>query len=174
LEAETLKNTISALDKIYNRCIDYLFHISEALVIILMLIIVADVTIRYTLKGSIPWGFEFSEYTMVYLTFLGTAWLLRNNGHVKMDVLNNMLKPIPNAYLNFIACIILVITCALLLLYGTFSTIDSIQSNAMSVKYYSIPKFILIIVIPISSFLLIIQALKQTTKAFRSIKSTVN
>jgi C4-dicarboxylate transporter DctQ subunit len=174
LEAETLKKIITALDNMYNRCIDYLFYISEALVIILMLIIVADVTIRYTLRGSIPWGFEFSEYTMVYLTFLGTAWLLRNNGHVKMDILNNILKPIPNAYLNFIACIILVITCAMLLWYGTASTIDSMQSNLMSVKYYSIPKFIFIIIIPISSFLLIIQAIKHTAKAFNSIKSSAN
>lgn len=167
-----MKKIISVLDRIYNRCIDYLFHLAEVLVIILMLVVVADVTIRYTMRGAISWGFEFTEYSLVYMTFLGTAWLLRNNGHVKMDVFHNVLRPVPKAYLSFVACVILVITCALLLWYGASSTIDNIQNNVMSVKYYSVPKFIFIIIIPISSFLLLIQALKKTVSSYRLLKPT--
>jgi C4-dicarboxylate transporter DctQ subunit len=169
---KSLKKIISVLDVIYNKCIDYLFHMAEVLVIVMMLVVVADVTIRYTMKGAITWGFEFTEYALAYMTFLGTAWLLRNNGHVKMDVINNVLKPAPKAYLSFVACIILLITCALLLWYGASSTIDNIQNNVMSVKYYSVPKFIFIIIIPISSFLLLIQALKQTVSSYRLLKPT--
>lgn len=165
-----LKKAISILDRIYNGCVDSLFHVAEALVIILMLVIVADVILRYSVKSPITWGFEFSEYTLLYLTFLGTAWLLRSDGHVKLDVLVNALKPVPQAYLNFIASIILVITCILLLWYGATSTADNFQRGITSVKYYSIPKFIFLIIIPIGSFLLIIQALKRTSNSFRLLK----
>jgi hypothetical protein len=79
-----MKKIILILDAIYNRCVDYLFYISEVLIGILMMVIVADVVIRYTLRGAILWGFEFTEYSLVYLTFLGTAWLLRKNLHVRI------------------------------------------------------------------------------------------
>jgi TRAP-type C4-dicarboxylate transport system permease small subunit len=167
-----MKNVVSILDKIYNRCIDYLFYVSQALIGILMLVIVADVTLRYTIKGAILWGFEFTEYSLIYLTFLGTAWLLRGNHHVRMDVLMSVLKPIPLAYLNFIASILLIITCVMLVWFGTALTVDNIQSSTMSVKYYSIPKFILTIIIPISSFLLLIQALKQASGKFSCLKQS--
>ena len=156
-----MKRLIFVLDAIYNRCIDYLFYLSEVLIGLLMLVIVVDVTLRYTIKSALLWGFEFTEYALIYLTFLGTAWLLRGHHHVKMDVLMNVLKPVPVAYLNFIASIILIITCIMLIWFGSTLTADNIQNNIMSVKYYSIPKFILVIIIPISSVLLLVQALKQ-------------
>ena len=167
-----MKNVMIILDKIYNRCIDYLFYISEALIGILMLVIVADVTLRYTIKGAILWGFEFTEYSLIYLTFLGTAWLLRGNHHVRMDVLMSVFKPVPLAYLNFIASILLIISCVMLVWFGTALTLDNILSSTMSVKYYSIPKFILTIIIPISSFLLLIQALKQASGKLSCLKQS--
>jgi C4-dicarboxylate transporter, DctQ subunit len=167
-----MKEIINILDKIYNRCIDYLFYVSEALIGMLMLVIVVDVTLRYTVKGALLWGFEFTEYALIYLTFLGTAWLLRGNHHVKMDVLMNLLKPVPLAYVNFIASIILIITCIMLVWFGSSLTADNIQNNIMSVKYYSIPKFILVIIIPISSALLLVQAVKQACGNFSLLKQS--
>lgn len=165
-----MKKSILILDRIYNFCIDYLFYLAGVLVIALMLVVVADVTLRYSVKTPITWGFEFSEYTLLYMTFLATAWLLRSDGHVKMDILRSFLKPRPQAYLSFIASILLVIACFLLLWYGVSSTADNFQRGVLSVKYYSVPKFIFLIIIPIGSLLLLIQAVKRTYSSFRSIK----
>jgi C4-dicarboxylate transporter DctQ subunit len=167
-----LKKTLLALDRIYNLCVDYLFYIACVLVIMLMLVVVADATLRYTVKGVITWAFDASEYSLPYMTFLATTWLLRKDGHVKLDVLINALKSKSQAYLNFIATIILVLTCIMLVIYGITTTIDNIQNNVMSVKSYSIPMFIFIIIIPIGSFLLLIQALKKLYHSFRLLKQS--
>ena len=138
---------------------------------VMLLVIVADVIIRYTSNNTIVWGFEFTEYAMVYLTFLGTAWVLKNNDHVSMEVLVVSLKPRPKAVLNFVASLLLVAACFMLLWYGASSTIGNIQNHILSVKYYSMPMYILIIVIPISSFLLLIQAIKNVPRTYRALKS---
>lgn len=167
-----MKKVFSVLDSIYNRCVDYLFYLAGALVIITLLVIVVDVTLRYTVKGTIVWAFESTEYALIFITFLGAAWLLKYGHHVKMDVLLVSLKPGAQARLNFAASLLMVITCGLLLWYGITTTADSIQSHSMSVKYFSIPKAILIGIIPISSFMLLIQALKDVTKAYRCLRPT--
>jgi len=166
-----MKGVFSVLNNIYNRCVDYFFYLAGALVISMLLVIVIDVTLRYVFRSSIVWGFEFTEYALIYITFLGTAWLLKHGDHVKMDILLVSLKPGAQAWLVFIASGLLVIACILLLWYGINSTLDAIQTNAMSVKYYSIPKFILLIIIPISSFLLLIQALKNIAAGYRSLRA---
>lgn len=165
-----MKKIASVLDKIFNYFIDYLFYIACVLVIAMMLVVVADALLKFSVKGTITWAFEATEYSLVYLAFLATAWLLRSGGHVKMDILFNSLQPRPQAYLEFIASILLVITCIMLFWYGTTSTVDNIQRNVMSVRYYSIPKFIILIVVPVGSFFLVIQALKQTYYSFRSLR----
>ncbi len=168
-----MKKVFSVLDQIYNRCVDYLFYMAGALVIITLLVIVVDVSLRYTVKGTIVWAFEFTEYALIFITFLGAAWLLKYGHHIEMDVLLVSLKPTARARLNFAGSLLLVLTCGLLLWYGITTTADSIQSHSMSVKYFSIPKAILIGIIPISSFMLLIQALKDVVVTFRSLRPKV-
>ncbi len=131
-----------------------------------MLVVVADALLKFSVRGTITWAFEAAEYSLLYLTFLAAAWLLRKDGHVKLDVLLNFLKPKHQAYLNFVAGIILIVSCIALFCYGVLSTIDNIQSNVMSVRFYTIPKFIIIIIIPVGSFFLVIQAFKRMYNSF--------
>lgn len=169
-----MKKLFSVLDQVFNRCVDYLFYLAGALVIAMLLIIVVDVTLRYTIKGTIVWAFEFTEYSLIFITFLGAAWLLKHGHHVKMDILLSNLKPTAQAGLIFAASLLQVIVCGLLLWYGITTTSESIQSHSMSVKYYTIPKAILIGIIPVSAFLLLIQAFKDIVAAFRSLKPNKN
>ena len=132
--------------------------------------IFADVTLRYSINRPITWVFEATEYSLLYITFLGTAWLLKKEGHVKLDLLLNMLKPKTRTFLNIITSILLALVCLLLTWYGTASTIDHFQRGVTSVKYYEPPIFIFLMIIPIGGLLLFIQSIKRTYGYVKQIK----
>ena len=42
---------------------------------------------RYFLNRPLVWVLELTEYALLWVTFLGAAWLLRQGGHVQVDVI---------------------------------------------------------------------------------------
>ena len=52
------------------------------LLFLMMLSVCWEVFSRYYLGRGTAWVIEFSEYSILFMTFLGTAWLLRKDGHV--------------------------------------------------------------------------------------------
>ncbi len=117
-----------------------------------------------------PWVLEGTEYALLYITFLVAAWLLKKEGHVKVDIVLNQLGPRARAILNFATSIILAVLCLLLVWYGAQSTLENFQKGLLSVRYYELPKFVFLIIIPVGSFFLLIQSLKRTCNHFRQIK----
>ncbi len=144
--------------------------VAGALVIGLMVCISADVTARYLFKSPISWVFESTEYGLLYITFLGAAWLLRRDGHVRVDVVLNRLSPQPRLILEIITFLILAGICFMLFWYGTQVTIDNFKRGILSVKYYEVPKFIFLAVIPLGSLLLFIESIKKIINQYRLIK----
>jgi TRAP-type C4-dicarboxylate transport system permease small subunit len=57
------------------------------------LAICAEVLLRYGFTSPILWVVEPSEYALLWITFLGAAWVLRHGGHVRVDILLQYLSP---------------------------------------------------------------------------------
>jgi len=140
------------------------------LVIGIMLSVSADVTLRTFLNRPITWVLEGTEYSLLYITFLGAAWLLKREGHVRVDIVLNQLEPRPRAILNVVTSIILAIVCFLLVWYGTQSTLNNLQRGILSVRYYSLPKFAFLAVIPLGRLLLLVDSLKKTFEFLQIIR----
>ena len=73
-----------------DRCLD-LIHLAmawtaAACIIFMMLAICYSVFMRYLWDKPVPSVLEISSYLMLYITFLGTAWLQRQEGHVEVDL----------------------------------------------------------------------------------------
>lgn len=54
--------------------------------LVMTLIITMDVVLRYAFTPT-KWVHEFSAYLMVVLVFLGLAYTLKENAHIKVDIL---------------------------------------------------------------------------------------
>lgn len=141
---------------------DGLAFLAGILVICVMLVISADVALRFLMDRPIPWVLEATEYSLLYITFLGTAWLLKREGHVKLDFVLDRLEPRTASILNVITSILMTIVCLLLAWYGAQSTWDHFERGVRSVKYFSLPMFAFLAIIPVGSFFLVVQSLKRT------------
>ena len=108
---------------------------------------------------------EISEFSLLWITFLGTAWLLRKGGHVIIDILPSHLSPKNAALLDVVIYSVNVILFAVIIWYSAKITLQHYQTNfIMGTTILRIPKAPVEIIIPIGSFLLFIELIRKVYK----------
>jgi C4-dicarboxylate transporter, DctQ subunit len=146
---------------IFDKVVTVFAIIAGCLIIGLMLLVNLDVLLR-GVNHPTSWGVEISGYLLLFTAFLGAAWLLRDDGHVSVDIVFNRLSPKGQALLNFITSIIGTISCLVLTLYSCQVTLRNYQEHIYVATLLQPPSFALLIVIPIGGFLLFIQFVRRT------------
>lgn len=155
-------------NSIFDRTISSLAALAGILLSFMILAVTYQIVTRYFLGRSPVWVIEISEYILLWITFLSTAWVLRREGHVKMDFVLAQLSPRTQSMINAITSIIGVIVFLLIAWYGTKVTWDHFQLGYFIAKPLRTPSYFVIWVIPAGSFLFSIQFLR---KAYDHLKS---
>ena len=99
------------------------------------------------------------------MTFLGTAWLLANDGHVEMDIVINALRPRTQRSLRVATSVLSAVVCLVLTWSGTEVSLDYLQRDLHRPTPMAPPYFPLFAVIPVGFFLLSIQFLRRAHRA---------
>lgn len=132
------------------------------LLILIMLGTDVGVVTRYGFNNPIPLLMDISDYSIFFLTFLGTAWVLKQGGHVRVDIVLNLVNPKRRLILNIATSVLGVLVCLALVWYGTDTALYSVRNAIMETRSVNIPKWTLIAVIPFGFLLLAIQSLTDT------------
>ena len=146
---------------VFDRALSVSAFAAAAFIILIMLTICFDVVTR---RIGYPqrWTIEIAEDYMIFITFLGAAWLLKKEGHVRMDILVNALNPKTQALLGIITSIIGIVISLYLVVWGSLTTWDHYQRGIFQMTPLLMPTAPLLAIIPIGSILLLIQFLRRT------------
>jgi TRAP-type C4-dicarboxylate transport system permease small subunit len=135
-------------------------------ILFLMLISVCwEVFSRYFLGRGTVWVIEFSEYALLYMTFLGAAWLLKKEGHVEMDIVVTALQPGTRRVLKAVTSAICGLVCLMLAWSGADVALDYLERGLHRPTLVAPPAFPLFVIIPIGFFLLFVQLLRRAREA---------
>ena len=148
--------------RIFDRIMEVGREISIAMILFLMLGISARVIIRYTLGTPINWVVDLATIFQVYITFLAAAWLLREEGHISLDIVLSFLKPRQQFFLQIVNSVLCGLMCAIITMYGVKETWSSWQLSLHLNMPMEPPTWSLLMVIPLGSFLLCIQFARRT------------
>ena len=74
-------------------------------VFVLVFLVTNDVVMRYFFNRPTTWGFEISEYVMLFITFIGLCYTLLIDHHVKIDLLVKELSQRTQGYLTLFASV---------------------------------------------------------------------
>ena len=70
------------------------FALAATLILAALFVCVsAEVVMRYFIGLPTRWVNEFSEYALLWLAFLAAPWVLREEAHVKVEMLTDALSP---------------------------------------------------------------------------------
>ncbi|WP_221563141.1 TRAP transporter small permease [Alkalihalobacillus sp. TS-13] len=152
---------MNKLSRFFNVLLDLMASIGKSILVIIGLLIIIDVLTSNLLNRSIPWVLEVTEYLLVFLTFLGAAWLLREGGHIHFDlVLNHVPDRLKNLF-GLISSLIGFGISLVITVFGFLATLEMYVKGVHTDAILQIPRYLLIVIIPIGFMLLSVQFLRN-------------
>jgi len=168
-----MKEQKDKLDSLLDRINSVMAWIAALAIIFMMFAISYAVIMRYVWNKPVPWIVEISSYLMLYITFLGTAWLQRKGGHVEVDLFTGRLKPRVRAAFKTITSLGGAVVGFILAWKGSLVTVDYFQRDVTAIGILNTPQFLLMGIIPIGGFLLLVEFLLQARQQARlALKET--
>jgi len=142
-------------------------YIASFLIICIMLVMCYEVIMRYFFHKPPVWAVESTEFMLYLLAFAGAAWLLKLDGHVRVDIIMGRLGIESKSLLLAVTSILGLVICLVITWFGAITTIDHFQRGILIKQSLVFPKYTMLIFIPIGCFLLAIQFLRN---AYNNIK----
>lgn len=147
----------------YDRLLGVLAGIAAVVVVLLTLAVTMDVLMRYALNMTYVGLFEISEYSLLWMTFLGAPWIMRKDGHVRVDLVLVFLGQKQRERLNLIASVLSAIILLILTIVTARLTFnDWLTGFELSSGILEPPKWPLEIIIPVGFALLTVQLLRMS------------
>lgn len=147
---------------IFDGIINLMAIIAGVLIFSVMLFVGFGVFTRYFLNRPIAWGVELTEFSLLWFTFLGATWLLRQDKHVKMGIIVEQFKPGTQTIIDVTTSTISAMMFLVFTLYGAQITWESFQRGLyMTQSVLEVPSAYILVVIPFASFMLFIQCLRK-------------
>jgi len=106
--------------------------------------------------------FEITEYSLLWITFLAATWLLKNNGHIRVDIVPSRLNPRHRAITNIITSVICTILFAFITWYSVKLTVHDFQTGFIIGSVLRPLKWPVEIIMVIGFFLLFTEMLRKT------------
>ena len=126
-------------------------QISIGLIAIMVLLVWAQVFMRYVLNFSPFWIEAIARYSMIWALLLSAAVLIGRDEHVRVDFLIQMFPPAAAKVVNFILSLAILLFLVIFMVFGVETAIDNIGVRDGSIR---ISMFWPYLIVPISGVLM--------------------
>lgn len=155
---------MSKLERSFDFILDFFSAIAGILLVVMMLATVLKVVLRAMFNHGILGIDQISGTMMVYVTFLGAAWVLRRDGHVTVDIVTANISPQAQRVVMFVSSLIGAAVCFVLTWFGTKAVLLSLQRGVVVAAELEIPRAVNLWVIPLGCLLLGIEFLRRAIR----------
>ena len=141
-----------------------------------LLLLFITFSIAYTIFArflNIPgpiWAVQFTEYALLWMTLLGTAWVLKRHKHVSVDLFTSRLSAKAKVYFNLAHSVMGVAVSGILCWYGTVVTWGQYQRGVVDIQVVDTPKHLILMIIPIGFLFLVGQFLRKFFTDLKRLK----
>lgn len=155
------------LERAFDFVLNLFAAIAATLLVAMMLATVLKVALRALFNHGILGIDQISGTMMVYVTFLGAAWVLRRDGHVTVDIVVASLRPKTQRTVMVLSSLVGAAVCLALTWFGTKAVMLSLQRGIVVAAEIEIPRAINLAVIPLGCLLLGIEFVRRAVRFHR-------
>ena len=146
--------TAAVVRRGFERVAAVLAAVAGGLILAMSLWITYDVLSRYFFDVASPWSFDLSEYSLVWITFLGAPWVLLQDRHVRIEILVDVLPVPAQRALGIAVSVIAIGVCVVLTWRTGIAAVEYFRNDIMMPRIWRIPRIWPYAVVPIGSALL--------------------
>jgi len=143
---------------------------SGILMIFALISVCIDVVLRYFFNSPTGWVLQISEYILLYIPFLSAAYVLKEDGHIKVDILLGFLSPKTQALFDVVTSALGAGVLLVLTYYGTIVSCAFYIRKVITLKYLKIPEFLVVMAIPIGCLMFALQFIRRANKGYREYR----
>lgn len=155
----------------FDRLIIALAYIAGCLMVALTALICVDVAARNFRLFAMPWTLDVAEYLLYIITFLGAPWVLRDGGHISVDLLVQNLPTRAKQRTVRAANSIGAVVCLVLFYYACRTWWRSFSENIMVHETFVFPEWILFSVAPPVFLILVVVFLQSIRRGTELIEA---
>lgn len=136
----------------YDALIHGMAWLAGALLALMFFAIVIDVVLRNLGWQSSAHLFTFTEYALLMVPCFGAPWLVRERGHVFVEIGLNALPVAARRKAIVVIGLLCIGVCLVLAWYGVEVTVRNYLKNDIDMRSFDAPRWLLVVCIPISFF----------------------
>jgi TRAP-type C4-dicarboxylate transport system permease small subunit len=124
--------------QLFGRFLRLMTLVAGGILLLLMLVTVTDVVLRYVFNAPLASAWEFTEFSMSMIVFLGIAYCGWTGGHISIDLLEHWLNRPSLRFLPALISFTGALLFALVAYRATLETLATIQqvSNMLRWPHY--------------------------------------
>ena len=127
------------------------------LIAAMMVVITIDVVVRNFGYQSSAHFFTFTEYALLVVPCLGAPWLVREKGHIYVEILLMHLTPRKRRWLLDFIAVACIAVCLVIAWYGFQVTMKDWSGAERDVRSFDAPRWAIVMWIPFSFLLMAIE-----------------
>lgn len=154
---------LRALLRVYDGFVAALAALSAVIIVLIAVSVCVDVVSRYAFRRPLGWPIDYSEYGLVAMTFLAMAWLVRQNGHVRIDLALNAFPERGRRRLAGLGNLIAAATCGAGAYFAAQTAMTQFARGSMTVSIHSAPRYVFSSIIALG---LLLTAIELARSAF--------
>lgn len=141
---------LTPISRAYDAVLYGMAWLAGVLMVAMMAMIVVDVALRNLGYQSSAHLFTFTEYFLLLIPLLGAPWLVREKGHIYIELLVVALPGVAQRVLVFWVVVACVAVAAILACFGGAITLQDYAANEKDVRSFDMPRWMLMASMPLS------------------------
>lgn len=148
---------MTALGRTYTAFLYAMAFIAGATLVWLMVSTITSVMMRNLGLQPFAWLFTSAEYGILYMTMLGAPWLVREKGHVHIELVTAALPETLRRGLSRLVALGCVAVCLILFWKGVELVQTNLERGDYDTRAYYFPRWLLTISFPVSFGLMAVE-----------------
>jgi C4-dicarboxylate transporter, DctQ subunit len=145
---------VKVLVKAHDAVVFGMAALAAFLMAAMMVVICLDVVLRNLGYQSSAHFFTFTEYALLMVPCMGAPWLVREKGHIYVEILLMSLGPRLRARMTVAIGLVCIALCLVLAWYGFGITFKDFANAEKDVRSLDMPRWMIVMWIPLSFFLM--------------------
>jgi C4-dicarboxylate transporter, DctQ subunit len=134
------------------------------------ILLFCNVGLRYFFHTSIIWAEETLRYVICWITFIGISMCVKDDAHISIDVLSNLIPKAAEKYLKLGVHVIGLVFYVLFSVLA-FHFISQIKATGqVSATIGNIPMYLIYLCFPIGFVLSVIQSLSKIVTIIKEVR----
>lgn len=158
------------LERAWDSLLNGLAHVAGLLVVTVTFSVLYEVAARYFFNSPTIWAVDLTEYSLVYITFLGTPWVLRDHAHTRVELVVERLRPGLRSGLGILVSLVAASGVVVMAWEGAWETWESYRGGYAELKAWRVYRWPLILPICVGSLMLVVEFLRQAWHNFRVLR----